>query len=533
MEILPLLNIQNIDLLSIGVVVSAMMVLGVTVILSNPKSVTNLTFFLLCLFAVLWSVSNYFFYQVDLFTPEISFWILRFVMFFAVWFAFSAFQLLFVFPKETEIFFKGYWSLLFPVTIFVSILTLTPFVFLEILELSETGHILKIQNEFGIVLFGSLVFFLNAGSIALLVRRILTTKERHLKRRFVFILIGISTTLFLIMIFNFFLPAFFDNPRFIPLSSTFIFPFILFTSYAILKHKLFNIKVTGIALLVFALSITAFGEVIFAEELFLIIYRSSIFALILIFGILLIRGVLREISLREQLEEANKAQESLINFITHQIKGFLTKSKYIFAELLEGSFGAVNGEVKKMAEEGLKINTDGVNTVQTILNAANIKTGKITYDIKPINLREIVEQVFEKQKKNAESRGIDLSLTVNPDQSFEFKGDSTQLSEAFSNLIDNSIKYTPEGSIKVSLDKIGNAINFKVKDTGIGIAKEDIGKLFQEGGRATNAQKVNVDSTGFGLYIVKNIIEAHGGRVWVESAGQGKGSEFIVELPVG
>jgi signal transduction histidine kinase len=81
------------------------------------------------------------------------------------------------------------------------------------------------------------------------------------------------------------------------------------------------------------------------------------------------------------------------------------------------------------------------------------------------------------------------------------------------------------------LDKLKGKAAFKVEDTGVGITKEDMACLFTEGGHGKESQKVNVESTGFGLYIVKSIIEAHKGKVWAESDGAGKGSRFIVELP--
>jgi signal transduction histidine kinase len=106
-----------------------------------------------------------------------------------------------------------------------------------------------------------------------------------------------------------------------------------------------------------------------------------------------------------------------------------------------------------------------------------------------------------------------------------------QMQNAFKNLIDNSIKYTPSGSVDVTLTKTGTTIRFEIKDTGVGITPEDMKNLFTEGGHGKESAKVNVESTGFGLFIVKNIIEAHKGKVWAESEGAGKGSKFIVELP--
>ena len=110
-------------------------------------------------------------------------------------------------------------------------------------------------------------------------------------------------------------------------------------------------------------------------------------------------------------------------------------------------------------------------------------------------------------------------------------GDAFWLKEAINNLIENSIKYTKEGHITVSLENTeGNKVLLGVKDTGIGITEEDKKNLFTEGGRGKDSVKVNVDSTGYGLYSVKLIVEAHGGRVWAESVGPGSGSQFYIEL---
>ncbi len=520
--------LENLDLLTVGVAISAIGVLGFVVFFSNKKSITNKTLFFFSTSAIFWNITNYLILNIT--TPEYSLWNLRFHIFTAVWYCFFLFQLFYVFPKEKIIFPKIYKLLLVPFVIFVSVISLTPLTFIDVAELAPDGSISRTNNGPGIILFGVTVGSLIFGGLFILLKKLRKTIGDQVRRQVQWIILGFTITFSLHIVFNFIFPALYDNTNFIEFGAIYTFPLIALTSYSILKHKLFNIKVTGIALLVFALSIVAFGEVIFARELFLIVYRSSVFVLILIFGILLIRGVMREVSLREQLQEANKAQENLIHFITHQIKGFITKSRNIFAELKEGSFGPISEDVRKISDQGLKINTDAVTTVQTILDAANIKTGKITYEKKPVDLRTLVKEIFERHKPNAEDKGLSYNLEIDENQKFNINSDVRKLTEAFSNLIDNSIEYTPKGEVKVSLIKSDNKIRFSVKDTGIGIAPEDKSKLFTEGGRAKNALEVNVDSTGFGLYIVKNIIEAHNGRVWVESEGEGKGSEFMVEL---
>jgi signal transduction histidine kinase len=108
------------------------------------------------------------------------------------------------------------------------------------------------------------------------------------------------------------------------------------------------------------------------------------------------------------------------------------------------------------------------------------------------------------------------------------------------NTVDNSIKYTPEGSIALSLEKMvakdgpnagKSVVRFKVADTGVGIRADVIPKLFQKFSRAPKASEANIHGTGLGLFIAKEIMIAHGGRVWAESAGEGKGSQFYVEVP--
>jgi signal transduction histidine kinase len=124
---------------------------------------------------------------------------------------------------------------------------------------------------------------------------------------------------------------------------------------------------------------------------------------------------------------------------------------------------------------------------------------------------------------------VQLALHIEPEVQ-QIIGDESQLRNAFKNLIDNSIKYTPQGSVSIDVKQQHDKVVFTIKDTGVGITPEDMAHLFTEGGHGKDSTKVNTDSTGFGLYIVKNIIEAHHGKVWVESEGAGKGSTFTVEL---
>jgi signal transduction histidine kinase len=198
--------------------------------------------------------------------------------------------------------------------------------------------------------------------------------------------------------------------------------------------------------------------------------------------------------------------------------------------LLEGDFGPLPDTMKPMIEEGFKSDTKGVATIQEILNAANIKSGKVSYTRAEFDLKALIEEIGNDLKPAAEAKKLTLNLVLGQNP-LTVVGDRAQLVNAYKNIIDNSIKYTPSGSVTVTLTKREETSVLKVEDTGVGITPDDMKKLFTEGGHGAESQKINTESTGFGLYIVKNIIDAHKGRVWAESDGPGKGSRFIIELP--
>ncbi len=236
--------------------------------------------------------------------------------------------------------------------------------------------------------------------------------------------------------------------------------------------------------------------------------------------------------LNGELTEANRQQVTLIHFITHQLKGFVAKSRNIFSMIQEEDFGPVPDAMKPMIEEGFNSATKGAQTIQEILNAANIKSGKVEYAKTAFDFNELIKTIVDSLMPVAEKKGVGITLSM-PKKDVTLIGDQMQMENAIRNLVDNAIKYTPQGNIKITLTDDGKVIRFTTEDTGVGITPEDMRHLFTEGGHGAESQKVNVDSTGFGLYIVKNIIEAHGGKVWAESEGKDKGSTFIVELPEG
>lgn len=311
--------------------------------------------------------------------------------------------------------------------------------------------------------------------------------------------------------------------------------FLVYLGYVIVRYHAFDIKIFATQALVVGLIVVIGSEFSFVHSFTNRVLVGITLLLTSIVGIILIRSVKKEIEQREHiellakdLEKSNKQQIILIHFITHQIKGFVTKSRNIFAGLREGDYGKLPESMVPMIEEGFRSDTKGVQTIQEILSAANIKSGKVTYSKEVLDLKSLLESVILDLTPFAVKKGLVLNSDLAP---ISYTGDKIQLINAFKNLIDNSIKYTPSGTVSISLSQAKGSIRFELKDTGVGISEDDMKNLFTEGGRGKDSQKINVESTGFGLYIVKNIIEAHGGKVWAESEGTGKGARFMVELP--
>lgn len=235
--------------------------------------------------------------------------------------------------------------------------------------------------------------------------------------------------------------------------------------------------------------------------------------------------------LTKELELANREQESLLHFISHEVKGYLTESQAGFASIVEGDFDAVPPQVKTMATSALASVRRGVATVMDILNASNLKKGLVLYAKKSFDFKAAVLTAIEELKPAAEEKHLSFDIAIR-EGSFMTTGDEHKLKQhTIRNLIDNAIKYTPKGVICIELARTDGHFRFSVQDNGVGITPEDMARLFTEGGHGKDSLKTNVHSTGYGLYIAKKVVEAHGGKIWAESKGGGQGARFIVELP--
>src|SRR3989344_5619580 len=314
--------------------------------------------------------------------------------------------------------------------------------------------------------------------------------------------------------------------------------FIGFLAYLIVRFHTFNIKIFATQALMASIWFLVLGILFIRQIENVRVITGITLILVTIAGDLLVKSVKREIEQKEELAKLNvelkdllAQRESLMHLINHKVKGSFTRSKYIFAGMLDGTFGDINEEIKKRANQGLESDDAGIKTIDLVLNTDNLQKGLIKYDMKTVDLKDIALKIISEKKGPAETKGIGMKNDIK-EGTYSVLGDSFWLKEAINNLLENSIRYTKSGTITLGLEKNNDKILLSVKDTGIGMTPEDRNILFTQGGRGKDSVKTNVDSTGYGLYSVKLIIDAHKGRVYAESPGVDKGSTFFIEFPV-
>lgn len=311
-------------------------------------------------------------------------------------------------------------------------------------------------------------------------------------------------------------------------------------AYAIAKHHLFDIKVIATESLIVLLWVILLLRVVLSQGEVDFIINAGFFVAMLVLGMFLIRSVVKQVAQRElimrqteQLSQVNNQQEVLLHFISHEVKGYFTKSEAVFAGIGEGDFGIAPSALKKMAAHGLIDVRTGAAMAINILDASNLKKGTISYQKSYFDFYQATARVVETLRPVALQKGLTFNFVPGEGKTCLILGDETKITRhVIHNVIDNAIQFTLQGSVLVRMFCEGQQLRFVVEDTGVGITPEDEKVLFTEGGHGKDSLKVNVHSTGYGLFIAKQVVEAHGGTISARSDGAGKGSVFEVTLPI-
>ncbi|MDD5004909.1 MAG: ATP-binding protein [Candidatus Omnitrophica bacterium] len=248
-----------------------------------------------------------------------------------------------------------------------------------------------------------------------------------------------------------------------------------------------------------------------------------------------------EIKVKERTKELSRALEEInivtkrksdfVSAVSHELRTPLTSIKGYASLLSAGKLGEISAPVKERLEKINKHSDNLSNLITNLLDISRIEAGRIEMKIEDVNLREILDTLADLFAPQFKEKQIEFRRDL-PDGLNTIPADRGQLQRVFINLVSNAFKFTPEkGKITVRAKRIDNSVQIDVEDTGAGIKKENLNKIFEEFYREDNEINQNVKGTGLGLSLVKYIIEAHKGKIWANSE-LNRGSTFSFILPL-
>jgi len=412
------------------------------------------------------------------------------------------------------------------VTFFVMLSAISPYAFTGI---EIENNLPKPTTGPGMLPFGIFSTFMVVAAILVLIKKFRNSIGIE-RQQILFILLGISMMTGAI-ITTIFIPAIlFGSNTFVSYMPVYTAFFLALTAYAIIRHGLFNIRLIATEVFSAAIALIFLIRVLSSNNLNDFVLNLILFIFLTIFGIMLVRGTLREI---RELERLSEAKSTFVSIASHQLRSPLTAIKGFISMIKEGS--GSEGDRAGWLEKAYISNERLIQLVNDLLNVSRIERGKIKYNFKDADIVNIMDEVVEEFYAAGGFNGTIEFKWKKPEVIVpELRVDAGKLRQVFVNLIDNAIRYTDQGWIGVRIVYLRDLkkVRIVVEDSGIGMSKEDIRGIFELFERGKGGQKASVGGMGIGLYFAKEIIKAHRGRIWAESDGVGKGSKFIVELPI-
>ncbi|MYE25668.1 MAG: hypothetical protein F4X87_00315 [Chloroflexi bacterium] len=222
---------------------------------------------------------------------------------------------------------------------------------------------------------------------------------------------------------------------------------------------------------------------------------------------------------------SNTAQRDFLSNVSHDLKTPLTSIQGYAQAIMDGAAEDNTEAAQIIYEEAGRLN----RMVVELTDLERLSAGKLSMARDRIDIAQLTEGVVQRLAVVAEKRGIRLKSRTAPTPSIV--GDGDRLAQVMMNLISNALKYTPAGgTVRVTVERAGAGALVSIRDSGIGITRKELSRVFERFYQVDKARGPQ-RGTGLGLAIAREIVEAHGGRITVESRGRGKGAEFRVWLP--
>ncbi|MBI2644378.1 MAG: GAF domain-containing protein [Candidatus Wildermuthbacteria bacterium] len=239
--------------------------------------------------------------------------------------------------------------------------------------------------------------------------------------------------------------------------------------------------------------------------------------------------VVHDITREKQIE---RLKTEFVSLAAHQLRTPLSAIKWTLRMLLDGDLGSLNPEQREFMDKTYQSNERMIALINDLLDVTRIEEGRYLYAPGLASIEKVIESVLELYKEEARRRNVELVFQRPKEQLPQALVDTGKIQLAIDNLIDNALRYSSaQGKVVVSIAQVGEEIRVSIQDAGVGIPGEEQKRVFQKFFRASNARTIDTEGSGLGLYLVKNIIEAHKGRVEFASE-EGKGTTFFLTIPL-
>ena len=265
-----------------------------------------------------------------------------------------------------------------------------------------------------------------------------------------------------------------------------------------------------------------------------------------IFGFFLIRSTMqgstlrkeiletreRQLQINKRLKQINKQRTDFLSLTSHQLRGPYASIKGHISLVLEGEYGAVPDYLDEPLSKIHESTRNLGFLINDFLDVAKIEQGELDFKITKADITDILDTALNDFDKEFDKKEITLQRTYNNKEDIFVEVDPNRVQQSLAKVIDNALKYTSSGSVKVSLAIKEHDAIITIKDTGIGIDASEIKDMFDKFTRAKNAGKLSVHGSGLGLYVAKEMIESQHGKIWIDSPGIGKGTTVYIALPL-
>lgn len=542
---------------------------GIIVYFKDRKNVVNLAFFILTITISLWCLTM-FGYRGFLYHDSIL-WASRFLYFTATMIPTAFIYFVIAFSKS-EIKLTQHQKLLIPIPmLFLCVMSLIPNIFIFDVIPNQNKETFIIFNQWGHIFFGLYVICYFSWAYVVVLNKY-HTATGIFRKQLGYIFIGTLSSTIITLTTNLAL-LYFGYFNLNWAGQVGIIVMITFIFYSITHHKLFNIKLITAQFSTFLLCAFILIRIFLATNPREILLEVALLIITMFFGILLIRSALHEINQREKieqlaiqlsslnshlsekvaeqtheikkayelekkarrdLEKLNETKDQFIMITQHNLRTPVTSIRWELESILSGNHGDISKKLRDTLEDTNTSVHSLIRMVDDFLNIATLKVGSQILTLSSTRLDHLLASVLQELRIEIKEKDLTVSYPEDTAQWPELKADANKIREVLLIIIENAVRYNIDhGTILIENQIKNNTFEMNIKNTGIGITKEEGSNLFNKlFYRSKHAQSKNPMGMGIGLSVAKAIMKAHHGNISITSDGENTGAKVIFTLPI-